>query len=100
MDYLYIDADEDHYHLQFKEQRGDLEYHDYGRKLNGAINKIIYVFEGIEPEAPRSKRNRLVGTHYFCRGDEQDNKELWKEVFDYVEATYDVEKNKENIYKC
>ncbi|QFJ55088.1 ISLre2 family transposase [Pseudobutyrivibrio xylanivorans] len=94
VDYLYIDADEDHYHLQFKDVRGDLEYNDYGRKLNGSINRIIYVFEGIEPEAPRSKRNRLVGTHYFCRGDEQDNKELWKEVFDYVEATYDVEKIK------
>ena len=89
--YLYIDADEDHYHLQFQNQKGDLIRNEKGRKCNGAINKLIYVFEDIVPEAPKSKRNRLVNTHYFCRGTEQDNKELWKEVFAYIEATYDVE---------
>ncbi len=91
---LYIDADEDHYHLQFQNKKGDLEVSDNGRKKNGAINKIIYVFEGVEPEAPKSKRNVLVGTHYFCRGEDQDNKELWKEVFAYIEATYDTSKIK------
>ncbi len=94
VDYLYIDADEDHYHLQFKEKKGDLEISENGRKLNGAINKIIYVFEDIVPEAPKSKRNKLVNTHYFCRGEEQDNKELWEEVFAYIEATYDTSKIK------
>lgn len=90
--YLYIEADEDHYHLQFNEHKGDLKRGDDGRKLNGAINKIIYVHEGIEPEALKSKRNRLINTHYFCRGDGQDNKELWEEVFSYIAATYDMEK--------
>ncbi|SDI89070.1 Uncharacterised protein family (UPF0236) [Pseudobutyrivibrio sp. 49] len=89
--YLYIDADEDHYALQFKETKGDLVVNSMGRKNNGAINKIIYVYEGIEPEAPGSKRNCLIGTHYFCRGTEQDNKELWKEVFEYIENFYDTE---------
>ena len=94
VDYLYIDADEDHYHLQFQCQKGDLVRTESGRKCNGAISKMIYVFEGIEPEAPKSKRNRLINPHYFCRGEAQDNKELWKEVFAYIEATYDTEKIK------
>ena len=90
--YLYVDADEDHYHLQFNVRKGDLKTGEDGRKLNGAINKIIYVYEGVEPEAPRSKRHRLINTHYFCRGEDQDNKDLWGEVFSYIEATYDMEK--------
>ena len=94
VDYLYIDADEDHYHLQFQNKKGDIPISENGRKCNGAINKIIYVFEDIVPEAPKSKRNRLVNAHYFCRGTEQDNKELWKEVFSYIDATYDLEKVK------
>lgn len=94
VDYLYIDADEDHYHLQFQNQRGDLVRNERGYKNNGAINKIIYVFEGIEPEAPNSKRNRLINTHYFCRGEDQKNKDIWREVFEYVEACYDLEKVK------
>ena len=94
VEYLYIDADEDHYHLQFKNQKGDLVKNENGYKNNGAISKLIYVYEGIEPEAPESKRNRLIGTHYFCRGDDQDNKDLWKEVFEYIEAFYDTSKIK------
>ena len=94
VDYLYIDADEDHYHLQFQNQRGDLVRNERGYKNNGAINKIIYVFEGIEPDAPKSKRNHLINTHYFCRGEEQENKDIWKEVFEYIDACYDLEKIK------
>ncbi|WP_026503833.1 UPF0236 family transposase-like protein [Butyrivibrio sp. NC3005] len=60
VDYLYIDADEDHYHLQFREKLGDIKIDENGRKNNGAMTKMIYVYEGIEPEAPRSKRNKLV----------------------------------------
>lgn len=89
VDYLYIDADEDHFSLQFKNKKGDLERNEYGRKLNGAITKIIYVYEGIEPEAPKSKRNHLINTHYFCRGTD-DNEKLWDEVYEYIDATYDV----------
>ena len=44
VDYLYIDADEDHYHLQFHEARGDIEVNENGRKNNGAMTKIIYVY--------------------------------------------------------
>ena len=94
VEYLYIEADEDHYHLQFRDKKGDLVKNDKGYKNNGAISKLIYVHEGIEPEAPRSKRNRLVNAHYFCRGDKQDNQSLWKEVFDYIDAFYDISKIK------
>ena len=94
VDYLYIEADEDHYHLQFKDKKGDLEISKNGRKLNSAINKLIYVHEGIEPEAPKSKRYRLINPHYFCRGDDIENKALWDEVYAYIDATYDLEKVK------
>ena len=93
-EYLYIEADEDHYHLQFIDQKGDLKHSGNGRKLNGAMSKLIYVHEGIEPEAPGSKRYRLINAHYFCRGNDQDNRDLWKEVYSYTEDTYDTEKIK------
>lgn len=91
---LYIDADEDHFNLQFIEKRGDLPVSENGRKLNGGISKLAYVFEDIVPEAPKSKRNKLVGTHYFCRGYDQSSKDFWKEIFEYIEATYDIDKIK------
>lgn len=94
VDYLYIDADEDHYHLQFKERKGDIEKNAAGRKLNGAMTKMVYVYEGIEPEAPKSKRNKLINKHYFLRGDDQSCKEMWSEIFEYIETTYDLEKIK------
>ena len=89
--YLYIEADEDHYNLQFYEAKGDLVFSESGRKQNGAISKLIYVHEGIEPEAPKSTRYRLINPHYFCRGEGQDNKALWEEVFSFIEDTYDAE---------
>ena len=58
------------------------------------MTKLIYVYEGIEPEAPKSKRNRLIRPHYFCRG-EGDNGELWDEVYAYIEAHYDIDKIKQ-----
>lgn len=94
VDYLYIEADEDHYHLQFRNKKGDLKEDAAGRKTNGAINKLIYVHEGIEPEAPKSKRYRLVNPHYFCRGEETDNKALWEEVYTYLQEHYDLGKIK------
>ena len=93
VDYLYIDADEDHAHLQFQEKKGDLEVSESGRKKNGVITKLIYVYEGVRPVAPKSKRHRLIGTHYFCRCTE-DNKALWDEVYEYIDTHYDLSKIK------
>ena len=89
-DYLYIEADEDHYHLQFQREKGDIEINKNGRKLNGAISKLIYVHEGIEPEAPKSKRHRLINPHYFCRWRGQDNRKLWEEVIMKPGFTHEI----------
>jgi len=89
--YLYIDADEDHLSLQFKEHKGDLEQSN-GNKNNTLISKLVYVYEGIEPEAPKSTRWKLINPHYFSGVyAENDNKKLWQEVTAYIESHYDAD---------
>ncbi|MCB6414962.1 ISLre2 family transposase [Faecalimonas umbilicata] len=95
VDYLYIDADEDHVSLQFNEKKGDLEIGENHWKNNCVLAKLVYVYEGIEPEAPKSKRHRLVNPHYFSgiyAG--EDNAKLWDEVYAYMDSHYDLEKVK------
>lgn len=95
VDYLYIDADEDHVSLQFQNKKGDLEKDSRGYKKNCAITKIIYVYEGIEKEAPESNRHRLINPHYFCGTYEgKDNENIWNEVYEYIEANYEIDKVK------
>ena len=91
VEYLYVDADEDHYALQFQEKKGDLEVSESGRKKNGAITKLVYVYEGVEPEAPGSKRNKLINTRYFCSGSDESNKDFWARVRRYIETVYETE---------
>ena len=43
VEYLYIDADEDHVSLQFREKKGDIIENEYHQKNNHAIVKMIYV---------------------------------------------------------
>ena len=94
VEYLYIDA-EDHVSLQFKEKKGDLEMGENHRKNNCVLAKLVYVYEGIEPEAPRSKRNKLVNPRYFSGVyDGADNAKLWDEVYAYLDSHYDLEKVK------
>jgi len=96
--YLYIDADEDHVSLQYREKMGDLVKNDSHSKNNCIIAKIVYVYEGIEKEGPRSKRNRLINSHYFCGtyyG--EDNNKLWDEVYEYICCNYDID-SIEKIY--
>lgn len=93
--YLYIEADEDHLSLQFRDKKGDLKKTKRGNKNNNAIAKLIYVHEGIEPEAPQSTRNRLINPHYFSRTAEGcSNEELWDEVYRYLDTNYDLTKVK------
>jgi hypothetical protein len=55
------------------------------------INKLIYVHEGIEKDAPKSKRHHLVNAHYFCGAYEgKANSELWDEVYTYIDNNYDI----------
>ena len=83
VDYLYIDADEDHIALQREEKFSE-------------INKLIYVYEGIENESSISERKRLINTHYFGRicTKEGENSMLWQEVYNYIAEAYEIDKIK------
>ena len=95
VDYLYIDADEDHVSLQFRDEKGDIQISDNGYKNNGFITKLVYVYEGIEKEAPESTRHRLVNPYYFSGSSyDESNEGLWDRVFEYIENTYDISKIK------
>ena len=95
VDYLYIEADEDHIALQFREKKGDITENEYHQKNNGAIAKLIYVHEGIEWESDKNKRHVLKNPYYFCRVCEgKENQALWDEVYEYLENTYDLSKVK------
>ncbi|MDO4978236.1 MAG: ISLre2 family transposase [Eubacteriales bacterium] len=93
VEYLYIDADEDHISLQFREKKGDLIKTENNHKNNGMITKLVYVYEGIQPEAPKSKRNQLINPYYFS-GKHGKNEELWKEIWGYISSHYEVSKIK------
>ena len=96
--YLYIDADEDHVPLQFLEKKGDVARGANGGKTNTAIAKLVYVYEGIEREAPKSKRFRLIEPYYFSGVYEgESNKELWDRIYEYIDAKYDLD-HVEKIY--
>ena len=95
VEYLYIDADEDHVSLQFRDEKGDIQISDNGYKNNGFITKLVYVYEGIEKEAPESTRHRLVNPYYFSGSSyDESNDSLWDRVFEYIENTYDISKIK------
>ena len=93
--YLYIEADEDHISLQYRDKKGDLTKSSKGRKNNGAITKLIYVHEGIAPDAPKSKRHHLINAHFFSRTAQGcSNDKLWDTVYRYIDENYDLEKVK------
>lgn len=85
---LYIEADEEHFRLQYLEKKGDVKrWKGYGN--NGRIAKLIYIHEGIIEDG---KRRRLKNCHFFGGYDPQkENEELWKEVKEYIEANYKEE---------
>lgn len=93
VEYLYIDADEDHVSLQYLEKKGDI----VKPKSNTSMPKIAYVYEGVEPDAPKSKRYQLMNPKYFggvyegSKGVEQ----FWREIYDYIYTTYDIAKIKQ-----
>lgn len=76
---LYIEADEDHVSLQ-----------------NGGtvMPRLVYVHEGTERIG--QKRNKLKNARYFG-GIYQETEELWLEIAQYIDDTYDIE-NIEKIY--
>ena len=95
VEYLYIEADEDHVSLQFQNRRGDLKVSESGRKINGMITKLVYVHEGVEKDAPKSRRHHLINPHYFSGAYEgRGNAELWDEVYRYIENNYELDEIK------
>lgn len=46
------------------------------------FGKLVYVYEGIEPEILHWKRNRLKNPHYFSRiYERQENEALYDEIY-------------------
>ncbi len=83
-EYLYIEADEDHIHAQKDD------------KVQGCFfGKLIYLFEGKEEVC--NGRRALISPHYFggLYAGTKANRDLWKEVNDYIEEHYDTE-----VLKC
>lgn len=94
-DYLYIDADEDHVSLQFREKKGDLKENENHQKNNCLLVKLVYIYEGIEKESPKSKRYCLVNPYYFCGVNNGDgNIRFWDEIYEYLSNHYDLDKVK------
>ena len=87
---IYINADEDHVSLQFNKKKGDLKVLANGYKSNNIEPKLACIFDGIEKESKNSKRNRLVGKHYFS-GVYKKSEDIWGEVLEYIDAVYDEE---------
>lgn len=95
VDHLYIDADEDHVSLQFREKRGDLTENENHQKNNCLITKLVYIYEGIENESPKSKRHCLVNPHYFCGVNTgEGNLKFWDEIYEYLDSHYELDKVK------
>lgn len=84
--YLYIDADEDHVSLQYINTKGDIKK----PRTNTIMPKLIYVYEGITNE---NGRNELINKKHFGGVYEGGKaiEQLWKEVAEYIEASYDAE---------
>ena len=82
VDYLYIDADEAHIKIQKDKNKKQV------------IAKEIYVYEGKEPEAPKSKRTKLKNKWTFAGVHEKskENTAFWDEIRDYIDTHYEVSK--------
>ena len=52
--YLYVEADEDHISLQYKEKKGDVKRYK-GYAVNGQIIKLVYVHEGYVESGEKRK---------------------------------------------
>lgn len=80
VDYLYIDADEDHVALQTGEETGK----------KGSIAKLVYIYEGVRKES--KNRHRLINKYTFSGVYEgARNRELWEEVNEYIKRHYEVD---------
>jgi peroxiredoxin len=89
VEYLFIEADEDH----IAEQHGD---GTTAKENHSFISKLVYVYECKQDVAGSSTRKELMNRFYFgglYQGND-GNKKLWKNVQEYIDKTYDTEKLK------
>jgi hypothetical protein len=72
---LYIEADEDHIHLQ-------------GSKKSGQV-KLVYIHEGLN--SITKSRNSLINVKYFAgvRDGKEEIEKLWMQVWSYIKEAYD-----------
>ena len=84
--YLYIDADEDHVSLQYINKKGDIK----NSRTNTIMPRLVYIYEGVNKE---NKRHELLTLKHFGGVYEGTKgvEELWREVGEYIENSYDVE---------
>ena len=89
--YLYIDADEDHVALQFQDHKGEKK--EKGKRQS-VMPRLVYLYEGISDE---DGRNELVNPTYFggLYGEETGGaKALWREVESFIQRNYDTDQLK------
>lgn len=84
VDYLFIEADEDH----IAEQHGDAKLPSDNTSF---ISKLVYVYEFKQDSEECSARRELVNSFYFggLYPGKDGNERLWRNVQEYIDKTYD-----------
>lgn len=90
VEYLYIDADEDHAALQYLEKKGDIKKPGN----NTVMPRIAYVYGGIDTEGSRPV---LINKKYSggVYGGSEGIKQFWDGVYKYIEEAYEVDEIKQ-----
>lgn len=84
IDYLFIEADEDH----IAEQHGDSKE---AKENKSFISKLVYIYECKQDAKGSTTRKELINKFYFSGlyPGKNGNEKLWKNVQDYIDKTYD-----------
>ena len=78
---LFIEADEDH----IASQKGARERHP-----KGMIGKLVYIYEDKE-DICKGRRKLVQKFHIGGLYYGEENKNIWKEVWNYIDSNYDVD---------
>ena len=79
VEYLYIEADEDHIHKQNK----------HGQKKSSMIGKLLYLYEGREEKDGRRELTSVFYLGGLYAGSEE-NRRLFRRMQEYIEANYET----------
>lgn len=89
---LYVEADEDHVALQFREKKGDVKCYK-GKGNNNQIIKLAVVHEGIEKSGSRHKLKNPCYFGGIWSGEK--NAVFWRMVEGWIQSSYDEKVLKE-----